>query len=95
MYKEVNPFYRSTKWRTKRERILRRDEYICRHCKRYGKTTPANTVHHIYPFEDYPEYKLNSDNLISLCAGCHGKMHDRLTNELTEAGELWKTRTTL
>ena len=39
-------FYKSKKWKTKRQSILRRDEYLCRECKRYGKTTPATTVHH-------------------------------------------------
>lgn len=92
MTKQANPFYKQKKWISKRNRILRRDEYLCRQCKRYGKVTGAYTVHHIYPLEDYPEYKLTSDNLLSLCAECHGKMHNRKTNELTELGEMWKSK---
>ena len=79
-------FYKSKKWKTKRQSILRRDDYLCRECKRYGKTTPATTVHHILPMEQRPDLKLNSLNLISLCNECHNKMHDRNTNELTEKG---------
>jgi len=45
--------------------------------------------------EDYPEYKLTNKNLISLCNGCHEKMHDRFTGKLTELGESWKERTVL
>lgn len=45
---ELN-FYKLKKWKEKRKRILRRDEYLYQECKRYGKDTPATTVHHIIP----------------------------------------------
>lgn len=79
--------YKDKKWRHKRETILRRDDYQCRECKRYGKTTKAEQVHHIYPLENYPELALNNHNLISLCTSCHDKMHNRETRELTENGQ--------
>lgn len=85
-------FYKTKKWKNKRAVILRRDEYECRHCKRYGNTTLANTVHHVYPLEYYPQHKLNSKNLISLCGECHSKMHNRITNELTAEGLAWCER---
>ena len=85
-------FYKSSKWRKKRETILRRDNYLCQECKRYGKTTPAQTVHHIYPLERHPELALVSANLVSLCNECHERMHDRLTGELTPVGERWRDR---
>jgi len=85
-------FYKTAKWKAKRERILRRDEYLCQECKRYGKTTPATTVHHIYPLEQRPELGLVSDNLISLCNDCHNAMHDRTTNQLTALGLEWVGR---
>ncbi|WP_404466552.1 HNH endonuclease [Planococcus rifietoensis] len=90
--KQVNPFYRTKKWEKKRSLILRRDGYLCRECKRYGKTSAATTVHHINPLETYPDLAYVSDNLLSLCAACHGKMHDRMTNELTESGERWQIK---
>lgn len=68
-------FYGSTTWKAKRESILRRDGYKCQNCKRYGKSTPATTVHHIKPFEDFPELALENKNLISLCEACHNKEH--------------------
>jgi len=88
-------FYKTKQWVRKRNTILRRDNYLCQECKRYGKTTQANTVHHIYPLEDYPEYRLTTDNLVSLCTRCHNGMHDRTTNELTRKGLRWKQKTEL
>lgn len=85
-------FYKSAKWKRKREQIFRRDGYVCRECARYGKTTEAQTVHHIYPLDRYPKLALVSENLISLCYSCHDKMHDRNTGELTEAGKYWQSR---
>ena len=87
--------YKNQRWRAKREKILRRDRYTCQHSKRYGKNLDANTVHHIYPVEDYPEYKYCDWNLISLCNDVHNKMHDRTTGKLTELGEELKRRTAI
>ncbi|MFH5187662.1 HNH endonuclease [Paenibacillus sp. TAB 01] len=92
--KTVHPFYRSTKWKQKRERVLRRDEYRCQECKRYGKSTAAATVHHINPLEQHPEWSLTSWNLVSLCNPCHDSMHDRVTGNLTEKGNRWVERVT-
>lgn len=85
-------FYKKQSWERKRAVILRRDEYLCQECKRYGRSASANTVHHIYPLEEYPHLAFVSDNLISLCAVCHERMHDRQTGELTERGQQWMRR---
>lgn len=92
MFKTTNPFYKSKKWIRKRELILKRDEYKCRECKRYGKTSPATTVHHVIPLDQRPDLKLNINNLISLCDKCHNQMHNRITGELTEKGMEWVER---
>jgi 5-methylcytosine-specific restriction enzyme A len=85
-------FYKSQKWKRKRAVILRRDEYMCRECKRYGRTTAATTVHHAYPLELYPELALVSENLISLCGSCHDSLHDRDARELTAKGNEWREK---
>lgn len=85
--------YKDGRWLSKRETILKRDEYLCQYNKRYGKTVAADTVHHIYPLEDYPEYGLCSWNLISLSNAMHNKMHDRVTGKLTKLGEELKNKT--
>ncbi|KAB2334268.1 HNH endonuclease [Bacillus mesophilum] len=85
-------FYKTSVWKSRREKILRRDKYCCRECKRYGKNREATTVHHVNPLEDYPQWRLESWNLISLCGKCHEKMHDRITDKLTALGLQWVER---
>lgn len=68
-------FYNSGKWKRKRAAILRRDGYLCQNCKRFGRTRPAQTVHHIKHLDEYPELALTDSNLISLCNPCHNEAH--------------------
>ena len=84
--KEVKPFYKSKSWQKLRERILKRDRYMCQESIRFGKMVPAQTVHHIFPLEDYPEYATERWNLISLSWAEHNQMHDRITGRLTAKG---------
>ncbi|MCP3025405.1 HNH endonuclease [Halobacillus sp. A5] len=65
---------------------MRRDEYECRECRRYGRVTQAVIVHHIFPLENYSQYKLTDDNLYSCCNACHESFHNRFENELTDKG---------
>ena len=44
---DIRKFYKSTAWKHKRSAILRRDNYQCQDCKRYGRMREAVTVHHI------------------------------------------------
>ena len=75
-----------------RERVLKRDNYMCQYSKRYGKRVQADTVHHIYPADKYPEYRYCEWNLISLSNEAHNKMHDRNKGELTEEGKRLQKR---
>lgn len=79
-------YYKTTRWERKRERILRRDGYKCQDAARYGKNVPANTVHHIFPRQIWPEYEWEDWNLISLSSKAHDEMHDRVTGDLTQKG---------
>jgi len=88
----MSAFHKATRWKVKRVKILKRDEYMCRECKRYGKTTEATTVHHVKPIEERHDLGYSSKNLISLCKPCHGKMHDRVTDKLTALGNGWVER---
>lgn len=78
--------YKSKRWKHLREIILRRDGYMCQDSLRYGKHVPANTVHHVFPAEQFPEYQWQPWNLVSLSQAAHNEMHDRDTNELTSKG---------
>lgn len=76
-----------------RKSILARDGYQCQVYKRYGKNVPANTVHHIFPVEDYPEYKWESWNLIAVSNDAHNELHNRNTRALTDKGKELLERT--
>ena len=91
--KTVKPFYKSTAWKKLQPKILKRDGYMCQESKRYGRMVPAQTVHHIFPLEDYPEYALARWNLISLSWDEHNQMHDRITGRLTAKGMALLKRT--
>lgn len=56
-------------WVKLRERIMRRDLYLCQPCKTKGRTTPAKEVHHViakaHGGTDDP------GNLTAICKACH------------------------
>ena len=85
--------YKNKRWQKLRQRILRRDGYMCQESKRYGRMVEANTVHHIFPASRYPEYRWSEWNLVSLSSAAHNKMHVRDTDELTEEGMRLMRRT--
>ena len=78
--------YNSKEWQRKRNMILKRDGYACQLSKREGIRAEADTVHHIFPVREYPQYALCTWNLISLSRAMHNTLHDRDTDELTEEG---------
>lgn len=82
----------SKAWKEKRKKILVRDGYKDQWEARYGRIVDADTVHHIFPAEWFPEYQLASWNLISLSTKTHNMMHDRTTGALTEAGMILADR---
>lgn len=85
-FEETKQFYKSGAWTLARSRILRRDAYLCQYNKRFGKFVPAKVVHHIFPLEFYPQYKLQQWNLISLSNAAHEKLHNRGDHTLSLEG---------
>lgn len=85
--------YHCSKWKKKRSRILRKDRYRCQIAKWFGKSEEANTVHHIYPAKDYPEYAWCDWNLISVSHASHNKLENRKTGELTQLGKWLMNKT--
>lgn len=59
---------------------------MCQITKRYGRLVEAQTVHHIFPREFFPEWQLSAWNLISLSSEAHHAMHDRENDRLTAEG---------
>src|SRR3990167_2176370 len=67
-------------WGEIRERILKRDDYVCRICKTDGSGSSLN-VHHI----DWDRSNNESINLVTLCKTCHQSVHqERYKPELYE-----------
>ena len=79
-------YLKDKKYLATREKALKRDKYKCKRCLRFGKNVPADTTHHIYPVEFFPQWKFSLWNLISLCRDCHNKMLNRDSHELTADG---------
>lgn len=72
----IKKFYLSkTIWIPKRREILKRDHNECQECKKLGKYSPAEVVHHIKHLKDRPDLALTDSNLESVCSDCHNKLH--------------------
>lgn len=71
----LEQFYKSSRWKKKREHILRRDKYLCVNCKRYGRIRERTEVHHIKHADEFPDLWLADSNLVSLCKACHNREH--------------------
>ena len=67
--------YNTSAWKAKRNKILRRDGYMCQECRRYGRIREATEVHHIKHADEYPELAYVDSNLVSLCHACHQGQH--------------------
>lgn len=59
------------KWR---KSVYERDEYTCQNC---GKTGGKLNAHHIKPYKDFPEFRYDIDNGITLCEKCHRELHKK------------------
>lgn len=62
-------------WRTQ---VFERDEYTCAICGQVGGRLNA---HHIKPFKDYPQFRFDVNNGITLCEECHKRVHREKNNE--------------
>ena len=63
-------FYNSKEWKTLRLAKLSRD-CVCEVCRE----KPAEIAHHIVPIREDWDRRLDYDNLLSVCAGCHEEKH--------------------
>ena len=79
--------YAGRAWLRVRRQALVRDGYMCRWCRRYGRSKPAVIVHHVKSADEYPELAYRLDNLVSLCLACHNQAHPEKARAAT-AGRL-------
>lgn len=81
-------FYETTKWKRKRAKILKRDNYLDKYLEKKGILKNAEVVHHILPREQFPQYEYEDWNLISLTRQTHRHiMHNAFNGKLTKEGE--------
>jgi 5-methylcytosine-specific restriction endonuclease McrA len=73
--KKSAAFYNSTPWKVLSADIKVRDHQMCKLCLSNRRIKPVDVVHHIKELRDYPRLALVKSNLISLCAGCHRRVH--------------------
>lgn len=84
----MNDWYATKRWKEKRKHILLRDKWIDQVALRDGMKIEANTVHHILPREEYPQYAWEDWNLISVSQETHKKrLHEKYTGKLTKLGK--------
>lgn len=95
MQKKPDPFYLSKRWKSIRNMVMKRDGYQCQLAKRDGKAVDAQTVHHIFPREDFPEYQWETWNLVALSFAAHNMMHERDSHRLTDLGERLREETAI
>lgn len=68
--KENELIRKSTEYKVWREKVFKRDNYICQFCKKVGGVLNAD---HIKPFSKYPELRFDVTNGRTLCVSCHRK----------------------
>ncbi len=56
-----------------------RDNATCQRCGKQGGQANHRTVHihHKASFDEYPELRLELDNVVLLCSKCHGWVHSK------------------
>lgn len=77
---ELIKFYQSSKWKSVRRYIKKRDQGICQKCSGIGQE-----VHHIIPLSlrNYQtELAIDPENLTLLCRSCH--MAERGSQQVRE-----------
>lgn len=52
------------------KKVLKRDRYTCRCCGKH-----ADSVHHLYAYSSYPEYRTDEQFSLALCNNCHRSFH--------------------
>jgi len=53
------------------KKVFIRDKNTCQCCGNY-----ANTVHHLYAYASYPEYRTDETQALCLCNNCHSAFHN-------------------
>lgn len=86
MKKQVD-FYHTKAWVRVRGKVLRRDGYKDFWRARFGISEPAETVHHVFMLDDFPELALDPRNLVAVSLYTHRHILHKPDGSLTEDGK--------
>ena len=64
-------------WHAKRQRILARDNYKCRHCGVHEGKGVQLHVHHLHYITGLDPWEYRDSELVTLCESCHSEYHSR------------------
>ncbi len=82
--KKLWKFYKSIPWMDLKKEVLKEQNFECQECKKLGKITKADTVHHVQFVTKHPQLALSRHytykgkqyrNLVAVCKSCHNKLH--------------------
>jgi len=71
---ERQKLYATGKWNEIIKVVYKRDNYLCAKCKKPNRNIHA---HHIKSWADYPDNRIDLDNLITICKQCHHWIHSK------------------
>ena len=92
VYKEVRKNLRTKKWFKFRDRVMKKNDYLCQESLRYGIRVQAEMVHHIYPVSEYPELEFVEWNCLPLLNKIHNTFHDRTNDKIVGQGLYWQKK---
>lgn len=73
---ERQAFYSSAEWKVAARMVTERDRGICRRCGKGPLIGRDSQKHHIVPFT-VKGRRADVDNIVTLCAKCHGFVHGK------------------
>lgn len=83
-------FYKTKEWRAVRDKRRQLDNYECQECKRNGKYSKLDVVHHKQHVKDQPSMALMLSNTEGLCHKCHNKEHPEKLEEFNTKKNIFK-----
>ncbi|PZO95405.1 MAG: endonuclease [Streptococcus pyogenes] len=91
-YKPIRHSLKTKKWEKFRDRVMREHDYLCQESLRYGVSSQAEMVHHIYPVSEYPDLEFVRWNCLPLTNKRHNTFHDRSNDRIIGNGIYWQKK---
>lgn len=69
--------YARSEWREIVRQIIAKYNFVCQRCGLRETNRRRMHIHHIYPFNGFPDNRLNFSDITVLCSKCHGFVHSK------------------